>query len=153
MKAPQVVLLAADDWLANQVREVVADHRWLLREVRQLGAFAGQFEERRPSVALVPFDPRGVRPELAEVLAKLAGEHPEVAIVAVSDAKIPEDHRPEWTAALLDLGCRWVLYPPLTRPVLDDLLTGCMAALTDRMKSPAPEKAIDLAAGGYEEEG
>ena len=151
MKAPQVVLFALDDWLGNQLRELVADHRWLLRESHQIGAFAKQFEDRRPSLAIVQFDPRAVKPEIAEAIALLAGDHPEVVIVAISEGKITEDHLPEWTAALLDLGCRWVLYPPLTRPVLEDLLTGWMTALTDRMKWPAPEKAIDLAAGSYEE--
>ncbi len=151
MKAPQVVLFAAEDWLANQLREVAADHRWLCRESRQIGAFVEQFEERRPSIAIVCFDPHAVRPEIAEAIALLAADHPEVAIVAVSDAKITEDHLADWTAALLDLGCRWVLFPPLTRAVLEDLLTGAMAARIDRMKWPTAEKAIDLAAGGYEE--
>ena len=151
MKAPQVVLFATDDWLGNQVREVAADHRWLFRESHQLGAFAKQFEERRPSLAVVSFDAGALRPELAETIASLAAEHPELAIVAVSEAKITEDHRPAWTAALLDLGCRWVLYPPLTPAALGDVLGGCIAALAARMKWPAVEKAIDLAAGGYEE--
>lgn len=151
MKAPQVVVFAADDWLANQLREAVAGHRWLLREVRQLGAFTGQFEERRPSIAILPFDWRDVRPDLAEAIAFVGKEHPEVAIIAVGDSKIPEGHQPEWTAALLDLGCRWVLYPPVTRAVLEDLLNGWMAALTDRSRWPVAEPAIDLAAGSYEE--
>ncbi len=151
MKAPQVVVFAADDWLGNQLRELVADHRWLLREVRQLGAFSGSFADRRPSVAVLQFDWRAVEPELAEVIVRLTREHPEVALVAVSDAKIPEEHRPDWTAALLDLGCRWILYPPLTRAILEDLLSGWMAALTDRLRWPAAEPAVDLAAGSYEE--
>ncbi len=151
MKAPQIVVLSPDDWLGNQLRELVNDHRWLLREVRQLGAFAGQFADRRPSLALVQFDWRDVRTELAEAIVLLAQEHPEVAIIAVGDTKITEDHAPGWTAALLDLGCRWVLYPPLTRAVLEDLLSGWMTALTDRMRWPVAEPAIDLAVGGYEE--
>ena len=151
MKAPQIVVLAPDDWLGNQLRELVNDHRWLLREVRQLGAFAGQFEDRRPSLAIVQFDWRDVRTELAEAIVLLAQEHPEAAIIAVGDTKIPEDHAPDWTAALLDLGCRWVLYPPLTRVVLEDALSGWMSALTDRMRWPVAESAVDLAAGSYEE--
>ena len=151
MKFPQIVVLAPDDWLGNQLRELVNDHRWLLREVRQLGAFAGQFEDRRPSLAIVQFDWRDVRTELAEAIVLLAQEHSEVAILAVGDTKITEDHAPDWTAALLDLGCRWVLYPPLTRAVLEDALSGWMSALTDRMRWPVAEPAIDLAAGGYEE--
>ena len=151
MKSPQIVVLAPDDWLGNQLRELVNDHRWLLREVRQLGAFAGQFEDRRPSLAIVQFDWRDVRTELAEAIVLLAQEHPEVAILAVGDTKITEDHAPDWTAALLDLGCRWVLYPPLTRAVLEDALSGWMSALTERMRWPVAEPAIDLATGGYEE--
>ena len=151
MRAPQVVVFAADDWLTNQLREIVAEHRWLLREVRQLGALAGQFDDRRPSLAILPFDWRDVRPELAEAIAFVAKDHPEVAIVAVGDSKIPDGHQPERTAALLDLGCRWVLYPPLTRTALDDLLSGWMNVLTDRLRWPVAEPTIDLAAGSYEE--
>ena len=151
MKVPQVVLFALDDWLGNQLRELVNEHRWLLREVRQLGAFAGQFTERRPSIAILQLDWRDVRPDLAEVVVRLAREHPEIAIVAVIDTKIPEDHQAEWTAALLDLGCSWVLYPPLTRALLEDLLSGWMTALTDRQRWPVAESAIDLASGNYEE--
>ena len=151
MKAPQVVALSPDDWLGNQLRELAAEHRWLLREVRQLGAFTGQFAERRPSLAILQFDPRDIRPELAEAITLVSHEHPEVAIIAVGDTKIHEAQRPEWTAALLDLGCRWVLYPPLTRSVLDDVLGGWMAALTGRSRWPVAEPAVDLAAGGYEE--
>ena len=152
MKVPQIVVSGVDDWLVNQLREVAADHRWVLREVRRLGSFAGQFTERRPSIALLQFDWRDFRPELAELIALLAQEHPEVAIVAVGDTKIPEAHQPEWTAALLDLGCRWVLYPPLTRAVLEDLLGGWMTALTDRLLWPVAEQpAVDLATGSYEE--
>ena len=150
MKVPQVVLFALDDWLGNQLRELVNEHRWLLREVRQLGAFAGQFAERRPSIAILQLDWRDVRPDLAEVIVRLARNHPEIAIVAVVDTKIPEDHQAEWTAALLDLGCRWVLYPPLTRALLEDLLSGWMTALTDRLRWPVAESAIDLASGNYE---
>jgi hypothetical protein len=115
VKAPQVVLFATDDWLANQLREVAADHRWLFRESHRLGAFAKQLEERRPSIAVVSFDPRAFRPEIAEIIARLAAEHPEVAIVAAGESKISEDHLADWMAALFDLGCRWVLFPPLTR--------------------------------------
>ena len=35
--------------------------------------------------------------------------------------------------------------------VLEDLLSGWMTALTERIKWPAGEKAIDLAAGGWHE--
>ena len=133
MKAPQIVLFATEDWLGHQLREVAAGHRWLARESRQLGAFTEQFEDRRPSIAIVPFDPAGVRPEVAEVVARLASDHPEVAIVAVSESKIPEHHLPDWTAALLDLGCRGVLFPPLTRAVLEDLLSGLMNARPERL--------------------
>ena len=151
MKAPQIVALSPDDWLGNQLRELATEHRWLLREVRQLGAYTGQFAERRPSLAILQFDPRDIRPELAEAIALVSHEHPEVAIVAVGDTKINEAQRAEWTAALLDLGCRWVLYPPLTRSVLDDVLGGWMAAIAGRLRWPVAEPAVDLAAGGYEE--
>jgi len=79
-------------------------------------------------------------------------------VVAVADVKLPDAERAAWTAALLDLGARYVLFPPLTRPVLEDAVSGLMAATIRRVigevpPTPTPardERILDLADGGAE---
>ena len=38
MRFPQLVVCAPDDWAADQLRELAAEHRWVLRSVRQPAA-------------------------------------------------------------------------------------------------------------------
>ena len=57
MQFPQVVVCAFDDWLANQLRELVAERRWLLRETRQPPAALELVRESRPTVLFVQADP------------------------------------------------------------------------------------------------
>ena len=53
MRFPQVVVCAFDGWAANQLRELAAEHRWLLREVRQPAAALDLARESRPTVLVV----------------------------------------------------------------------------------------------------
>ncbi|MBL8866514.1 MAG: hypothetical protein JNK93_13220 [Planctomycetia bacterium] len=67
-----------------------------------------------------------------------------------------EADRAAWTATILDLGARFVLFPPLTRPVLEDLAGGLMGVQLERAgrEAPAPRPAdpvIDLAEEGLAE--
>ena len=75
----------------------------------------------------------------------------------MSDVKLPDAERTAWTAALLDLGARYVLFPPLTRPVLEDVVSGLMTATIGRIvgesvpsKPARTERVIDLADEGAE---
>ncbi len=148
MKYPQVVVCAPDGWVADQLRELVAEHRWLLREVRQPSAALELVRDPRPTVLLVQADPASDRLDALQLVADAHRRFPDVACVVVSDAKLPEDERAAWTAGVLDLGARFVLFPPLMRPVLEDLLSGLMGAVVQRV---AGEGAIDLAETGHED--
>jgi hypothetical protein len=154
MKYPQVVVCAFDDWLANQLRELVAEHRWLLRETRQPSAALDLVRQSRPTVLLVQADPDSEKLDPLRLVADAHRRFPDVACVVLSDAKMPEDERAAWTAGVLDLGARFVLFPPLMRPVLEDLLSGLMDAVARRVMGEAPPKAeaaIDLADTGHED--
>jgi hypothetical protein len=66
---------------------------------------------------------------------------------------MPEEDRIAWTATVMDLGARMVLFPPLTRPVFEDIASGFMAAAVRRLGTISPpkkptEEIIDLAEGG-----
>ena len=48
MKYPQHVVCGFDDWIANQLRELASETRWLLNDVRLTTAIAGHLEALRP---------------------------------------------------------------------------------------------------------
>jgi hypothetical protein len=68
-----------------------------------------------------------------ELIAEMHNRWPDVPVVAVSDVKLPETERAAWTAALFDLGARYVLFPPLTKVVLEDVVSGLMMACLKRV--------------------
>jgi hypothetical protein len=148
MRFPQVVVCGPDEWPAAQLRELAAEHRWLLRPVRQPAAAVELVRAGRPTVLLVQADPT-----TADDLRLVADAHrlaPDAAVVVLGGAKLPEADQAGWSAAALDLGARAVLFPPLTRPVLEDLVGGLMAAVVRRVVGP-DDGVIDLAEGQYED--
>ncbi|HEY2787188.1 MAG TPA: hypothetical protein VGJ05_19670 [Fimbriiglobus sp.] len=148
MKSPQLVVLEFDGWLAKQLRDLTVERKWLLREARQPGAAKGMLADGRPTVMCVLIDPHKTPPDGLKLLAEVHRLRPDVAVVAVSDAKLPEDDRAIWTATALDLGARYVLFPPLTRTVLEDLANGLLHATIQRTGAVVPDSdVIDLAEG------
>lgn len=145
MRHPRVVVCAFDDWLANQLREAVGERKWVLTEVRSpagwVTAAAGG-----PCVAVIQVDPTAEPEKPLAAVGELHRTYPDSDVVAVCDVKLNEDDRSGWTAAVLDLGARLVLYPPLTRAVLEDAVLGLMERRVGAM--PPPE--IDLATGDFE---
>jgi hypothetical protein len=152
VKHPQVVLCAFDDWLATQLRELVAERRWVLREFRQTAAWVAAAAVRQPCVAVVQADFTAPEPVALAAVAELHGRNPDADVVVVSDTKMGDDDRPGWAAAVTDLGGRLVLFPPLTRAVVEDAVGGLLGARVRRAAPPVRPAAIDLAAGRYEDE-
>ena len=152
MRFPQVVICAADDWLAGQLRELAAEHRWLVRDVRSPAATRDLIRDARPTVLIVQADPSAHHVESLKLVAETHRTNPEVATIVLSNAKLPEDQRVLFTATAFDLGARAVLFPPFTRSVLEDLVGGLMTATISRVigEIPAKDDVIDLADGSYE---
>ena len=160
MRYPQLVVLDSDEWVARQLRGLAGDHRWLLRPCRKGDAALSLAREPRPTVLFVQVEPGA---DDAAPFALIADAHrlaPDVPVVAVSDLKLPDADRVAWSAVLLDLGARYVLFPPLSRPVLEDVTSGLMAAAVRRViggepppaaPKSAPEPVIDLADEGHHE--
>lgn len=152
MRHPQLVILAFDDWLGKQLAAFAADHRWLLKEVRQTGACLALVREPRPTVLLAQLDPHAADPAAPlGFLADVHRRHPHVSTAVVSDVKLNEEERVSWTATAFDLGARFVLFPPLSRPVLEDLVGGLMAARIEAELPKPREDVIDLAEEGAAE--
>ena len=129
------------------------ESRWLVREPRAPDAALSLAREPGPAVLFVQIE---TADEKAAAVALVADVHrlaPDAPVVAASDAKMPDADRAAWTAALLDVGARHVLFPPLSQPVLEDLASGLMAAAIRRTvgeSTPLPppaagEGVIDLA--------
>lgn len=157
MKLPQVIVLETDGWLAKQLRELAGESRWLIQPTRSCDTALSLARDRRPAVLMVQVEPGEDKPEPLKLIAEVHRLAPDVPSVAVSDVKLPDAERAAWTAALLDLGSRYVLFPPLMKPVLEDVISGLMTAAIRTAGGEAPpalhrsEEIIDLADGGAEE--
>ncbi len=157
MRSPQIVVFEFDGWLAKQLRELAGESRWLVQAVRSVDTALSLARERQPLVLLVQIEPAEEKPGPLGLIADVHRLAPDVPIVAISDVKLADAERTAWTAALLDLGARYVLFPPLTKSVLEDVVSGLMASTIRRVvgdQSPAPraprEPVIDLADEGAE---
>lgn len=144
MRHPQVVVRESDGWLAKQLRELARENRWLVQPVRSTAAALSLARGHGPTVLLVQFDPSVDEPEPLALIADVHRAAPDVPVVAVADAKLPDADRAAWSAALLDLGARFVLFPPLTRPVLEDLVSGLMTATVRRVIGDGPSEQLNV---------
>lgn len=150
MRFPQLVIHDSDGWLARQLADLAADSRWLVREAKASDTALSLVRDPRPSLLFVRIEPHD---EKTDALALIADVHrlcPDVAVVAVSEIKLPDADRIAWTAVLFDLGVRCVLFPPLSKPVLEDVASGLMASAVKRTMGEAPpplrtDDVIDLA--------
>ncbi len=156
MKLPQVIVLELDGWLAKQLRELASDSRWLIQQTKSVDTAMSLVRDRRPAVLIVQIEPAEDKPEPLKLIAEMNRLAMDVPIVAVSDVKLPDAERAAWTAALLDLGARYVLFPPLMKPVLEDIISGLMTGAIRGAVGDIPppprriEGIIDLADEGAE---
>jgi hypothetical protein len=159
MRHPQLVIVEADEWIARQLAPLAGESRWLVRQPRKTDAALALARDGRPTVLFVQVEPGGEKPEAFALIADAHRLAPDAAVVAVSDLKLSDADRVAWTAVLLDLGARYVLFPPLSRPVLEDVASGLMAAAVRRVvggdappaAAPPAEDVIDLADEGHHE--
>jgi chemotaxis response regulator CheB len=132
MKHPQVVVYESDGSLAAQVRRLAGDNSWLIRESRQPDACLQLLAEVRPSVLLLKIE-RELLDGLT-LLGRVAERAPDCPVVLVSDVKMEgAEQRAQLLALAMDLGARYVLFPPLQTPVLEDLVSGLMASTARRV--------------------
>lgn len=155
MRYPQILILDTGEAIETELRELAARQRWMLRSVQQTRALRSALQEMRPSVVCLNVDPSDEQVALLTVLSECQFDFPQVPFLVISSKKLPEPQRSHWAAAALDLGARFVLFPPLIRSVLEDLVRGMMTEQffgppgqrTTDASSPQP---IDLATGEYE---
>ncbi len=142
MKLPQVVVYESDGSLAGQIRRLAAENRWLLRESRHPDACLALASEARPAVLLLKIERDLV--EGMTLLSRLAESAPDCPVILVSDVKMDgSDQRAQLSGVAFDLGARYVLFPPLQQPVIEDLVSGLMSATVRRVVGLASEEADD----------
>ncbi len=135
MNYPQLVIYENDGWLASQVKELAREHAWLVREPRDPEACLALLRETRPSVLLLKLE-RRLMDEFG-VLAMVQQRVPDCPVAVFSDAKFEGASQRAVLAALAyDLGARCVMFPPLTRTLVEDLAAGLMAATIARCTVP-----------------
>jgi hypothetical protein len=137
MRAPQLVVLEHDGWIARHLGDLAAEGAWLVRGVRGPDAVRTLVRERGPCVLIVQVELAEDKPAALRLIADVHHTRSDVSILAVSDVKLSDADRIAWTAALFDLGARYVLFPPLTKPVLEDVVSGLMAAASRRVVGDA----------------
>lgn len=141
MRHPQIVTYEADGFLAAQVADLARESRWLVRESRQPEACLNLLQQSGPAVLLIMLGPK-LADELA-LLGELHEKAPDVPALVFSAAKLESaDHRAALAGIACDLGARHVLFPPLARNAIEDLVAGMMAA-TIRRRQPAARESAD----------
>jgi len=136
MKHPQVVVYESDGWLADQVRRLAGENAWLVRESRRADACLNLLEDGRPTVLLLRLE-RELLDGLT-LLSQVAERAPDCPVVLVSDVKMEgAEQRAQLAALAFDLGARYVLFPPLQQPVIEDLVAGLLGATIRRVVGAA----------------
>ena len=131
MRHPRIVVYETDGWLAAQVGGLAHQHGWLVRESRQADECAQLLRESGPAVLLLKLE-RKLIDELS-LLARLNEIVPECPVVVFSDGKLEgAAQRTNLAGLAYDLGARAVMFPPLTRTAVEDLVAGLMEATIAR---------------------
>ena len=134
MQHPQLVIYEADGWLAAQVAVLAREHAWLVRESRQPEACLELLRDNRPAVLLVKLERKL---DEFRLIASVRERVPECPIAVFSDAKFEGvAQRASLASLAYDLGVRYVMFPPLTRTLVEDVAAGLMAATIQRCTFP-----------------
>jgi hypothetical protein len=142
MKRPSLVLRSLDDWAEQQLQPLAETQQWKLVNLQRLPAWAGAFDPFEPMVGLLQTNLTDDHGADIAALVEVAKRCPMLPVVVLSDVKLPEDDRVLWTALLLDCGASLVLYPPLTRAMLEEAALGLMQERLGTLRLTTP---IDLA--------
>jgi len=142
MKHPQVVVYESDGWLADQVRRLAGENAWLVRESRRPDACLNMLEDSRPAVLLLRLE-RELLDGLT-LLSQVTERAPDCPVILVSDVKMEgAEQRAQLSALAFDLVARYVLFPPLQQPVIEDLVAGLLGATIRRVVGAAAEATDD----------
>ena len=142
MRHPQVVVYESDGWLAGQIRRLAGESAWLVRESRNADTCLQLLCDARPSVLLLRLE--GELLDGLSLLGRVVERAPTCPVILVSDVKMEgADQRAQLSALAMDLGARFILFPPLQTSVIEDLVSGLLAAEVRRTVGAAIDEAED----------
>ena len=124
MKYPQLIVYETDGALANLLKKLAIDQGWLLRETRSEKTLLEQLADPRVSIVFLKLE-RDLAAGL-DLLAKISTEFPDCPCVVVTDVKIESKQREKFSTMVYDLGAKYLIFPPLTQPIAEDLANGFM---------------------------
>ncbi len=124
MKYPQLLIYESDGAIAELLGKLAADQGWLIRQCRSAETIFELLKESRISVVFLKFE-RDLLSGL-ELLSQITSLYPDCSVVVVSDVKADSQQRENLACLVFDLGAKYIVFPPLTQPVAEDLANGCM---------------------------
>jgi hypothetical protein len=130
MRYPQVLVYEHDGSLAHLLRRLAQPdedgprRHWHVHEARSLASCIRLLERGHPAVLALKVG-RDLESELS-LLERVSVLFPDVATVVVGDYENPVAAGLAW-----DLGAAFVLFPPLPRELLPDVLEGLLRVQTD----------------------
>ena len=131
MRHAQIVVFETDGFLAAQVGDLAQENGWLVREARHADACVSLLSANSPAVLLLKLG-RKMIDELS-LLARLHEQAPDCPVIVVSDGKLDgADQRMNLAGLAHDLGARYIMFPPLTRPTIEDVVAGLLEATIQR---------------------
>lgn len=150
MRFPRVVVCAATEELELDLRPLAQARRWVVAGFRRIDSAIAALVPGSPTVLLLEVDPETPDVDTLRQVLDVGRTFPDVPVVVLSAGKMPEAERPNWVAILLSLGVSYVLFPPVTPTVIEDLISGLLLAKTTltEARTPADIEAIDLAEEG-----
>lgn len=159
MKAARLAAYTASDAdpfeVGAMLARLAAESRWVHSSASKTAALAPILAESPVAVLAVLLDP--TEPYAGFLAAAWAQErYPDVPVVVLATAKLPDDKRARLMATAFDLGAVACLFPPHAPPVVAELFAQVMHATQERVARPGTRRAgddapIDLATGDYEE--
>jgi DNA-binding NarL/FixJ family response regulator len=130
LRHPQVVIYEKKPMLAEMIEPLAKENAWLIRESRQPGGCLNLLRQVRPSVLVLKL---GELIEELELLGQIHHHVPDCAVIVVSDVKLEgNEQRLNLAGIAYDLGASYVMFPPITQTLIEDLVSGLMAATISR---------------------
>jgi hypothetical protein len=115
MRYPQVLVFESDGRLAETLRRESRGKHWLLREPRTPASCLRLLQKGGPAVLVLKIGKDLIRE--VSLLERAAWLAPDAACIVVGDSENPALSNLAW-----DLGATMVLFPPLPRQALAELI-------------------------------
>jgi len=129
MRSQQLVVCSPDNWIANQLRELTHDRKVLLHEVQHVHAARRLLENGYFTVFVLQIEAASVSTPVLELVGDVSFLGSQVRTIIVIDTKLNEDDQFMWTVSLFEIGTELVLFPPLTRTILEDAVGELLDAM------------------------